>query len=183
VQYHAGLCWQPWFIECDALTHTVYIALGSNIGDRLQNLQAAIDAMPPQVIVQSASKIYETAPWGVLDQPDFLNQVLEVETDLSPEALLAFIKNIEAKLGRQQTIRYGPRRIDLDILFYEERVMDVQGLQIPHPRLHDRAFVLVPLADLAPDLRHPQTGKTIRELLAQLDTSDVKPYYQPTRHP
>jgi 2-amino-4-hydroxy-6-hydroxymethyldihydropteridine diphosphokinase len=86
-------------------------------------------------------------------------------------------------LGRQQTIRYGPRRIDLDILFFEDRVLDLPGLQIPHPRLHERTFVLVPLADLAPDLHHPQTGHTVREMLAKLDAAGVKPYsIQPGIH-
>jgi 2-amino-4-hydroxy-6-hydroxymethyldihydropteridine diphosphokinase len=163
------------------LTHIAYLALGSNIGDRLQNLRTATAALPPQVIVRRASTIYETAPWGVLDQPDFLNQALEVETQLAPDELLAHLKEIEAILGREQTIRYGPRRIDLDILFYDDLVLDQAGLQVPHPRLHERTFVLVPLADLAPDLRHPQTGQTVQEMLAQLDAADVKPFYHPAQ--
>jgi 2-amino-4-hydroxy-6-hydroxymethyldihydropteridine diphosphokinase len=163
------------------LTHIAYLALGSNIGDRLQNLRTATAALPPQVIVRRASTIYETAPWGVLDQPDFLNQALEVETQLAPDELLAHLKEIEAILGREQTIRYGPRRIDLDILFYDDLVLDKAGLQVPHPRLHERTFVLVPLADLAPDLRHPQTGQTVQEMLAQLDAADVKPFYHPAQ--
>jgi len=161
------------------LTHLVYLALGSNIGDRLANLLTAAAALPPEVVVRRASTVYETAPWGVLDQPDFLNQVLEVETQLTPVELLAHIKQVEAMLGRAQTVRYGPRRIDLDILFYEDQVIDVQGLVVPHPRLHERTFVLVPLADLAPDFRHPQIGKTVREMLAELDAADVKPFWQP----
>jgi 2-amino-4-hydroxy-6-hydroxymethyldihydropteridine diphosphokinase len=164
------------------LNHIAYIALGSNIGDRLQNLLDAAAALPPQVVVRRASTIYETAPWGVLDQPDFLNQVLEVETDLSPEELLPFLKKIEAKLGRQQTIRYGPRRIDLDILFFDDQVLDLPGLQIPHARLHERTFVLVPLADLAPEFRHPLTGQTVRQMLSELDAGDVKPYSYPGMH-
>jgi 2-amino-4-hydroxy-6-hydroxymethyldihydropteridine diphosphokinase len=162
------------------LNHTAYLALGSNIGDRLQNLRNAAAGMPPQAIVQRVSKVYETAPWGVLDQPDFLNQVIQVETALSPLELLSHLKGIETNLGREQTIRYGPRRIDLDILFYDDLILEVPGLQIPHPRLHERTFVLVPLADLAPDLHHPLTGETVHEMLARLDAADVKPYaYQP----
>jgi 2-amino-4-hydroxy-6-hydroxymethyldihydropteridine diphosphokinase len=161
------------------LTANAYIALGTNIGDRLKNLQTAIGAMPPQVTVKRVSTVYETAPWGVLDQPDFLNQVIEIETDLAPAALLHHLKAIEARMGREQTVRYGPRRIDLDILFYEDLVLELSGLRIPHPRLHERSFVLAPLADLAPDLRHPELGKTVQEMLAQLDLSDVKPFPQP----
>jgi 2-amino-4-hydroxy-6-hydroxymethyldihydropteridine diphosphokinase len=129
--------------------------------------------------VRRASSVYETKPWGVLDQPDFLNQALEVETELTPAELLAHMKSVEAMLGRQQTIRYGPRRIDLDILFYEDQAIDLSGLQVPHPRLQERTFVLVPLADLVPDLRHPQSGKTVREMLAELDAGGVKPFDEP----
>jgi 2-amino-4-hydroxy-6-hydroxymethyldihydropteridine diphosphokinase len=160
------------------LTANAYIALGTNIGDRLKNLQTAIGAMPPEVTVKRVSTVYETAPWGVLDQPDFLNQVIEVETELAPAALLHHLKSIEARMGREQTVRYGPRRIDLDILFYDDLVLEQSGLRIPHPRLHERSFVLAPLADLAPHLRHPELGKTVQEMLARLDTSDVKPYPQ-----
>ncbi|HSV86221.1 MAG TPA: dihydropteroate synthase [Levilinea sp.] len=159
------------------MAHTAYLALGSNLDDRLCNLRTSAAALAPQVTVRRASPVYETAPWGVLDQPDFLNQVLEVETELSPVDLLAHIKNIEAILGRAQTVRYGPRRIDLDILFYEERVIDLPFLQVPHPRLQERSFVLTPLADVAPDLRHPQTGKTVREMLAELDVSGVERFW------
>jgi 2-amino-4-hydroxy-6-hydroxymethyldihydropteridine diphosphokinase len=154
------------------------------MGDRLQNLQTATAALPPPVIVRRASTVYETPPWGVLDQPDFLNQAIAVETHLSPVELLAHIKGIEATMGRQQTIRYGPRRIDLDILFYEDLILELPGLlQIPHPRLHERTFVLVSLAELAPDLPHPQTGKTVREMLAELDAADVVPFTSSTRNP
>lgn len=167
------------------MTHTAYLALGSNLDDRLGNLRKAAAALAPQVIVQRASPVYQTAPWGILDQPDFLNQALEVKTELSPVDLLARIKEIEAALGRAQTIRYGPRRIDLDILFYEDQVIDLPFLQVPHPRLHERTFVLAPLADLAPDLRHPQTGKTVRQMLADLDASGVERFWpaSPLRDP
>jgi 2-amino-4-hydroxy-6-hydroxymethyldihydropteridine diphosphokinase len=155
---------------------TVYLALGSNLGDRRHNLEAAIAALPPAVRVLERSPLYETAPWGETDQPDFLNMVLKGETRLAPAALLARLKRIETDLGRLPTIRYGPRLIDLDILFYDSLVLSTPELTIPHPRLHERAFVLVPLADLAANLVHPVLGKPIRDLLAGIDLTGVKRY-------
>jgi 2-amino-4-hydroxy-6-hydroxymethyldihydropteridine diphosphokinase len=155
---------------------TVYLALGSNLGDRRHNLEAAIAALPPAVRVLERSPLYETAPWGVTDQPDFLNMVLKGETRLAPAALLARLKRIETDLGRLPTIRYGPRLIDLDILFYDSLVLSTPELTIPHPRLHERAFVLIPLADLAANLVHPVLGKPIRDLLAGIDLTGVKRY-------
>jgi 2-amino-4-hydroxy-6-hydroxymethyldihydropteridine diphosphokinase len=156
----------------------VYIALGTNLGDRLANLNAAIEAMPPAVQVTARSPVYETTPWGYADQPDFLNQVVRAETGLSPPDLLVFLKGLEESLGRTPTFRNGPRLIDLDILFYANLVLDTPPLAIPHPRLADRAFVLAPLADLAPGLRHPVLGKTVAELLQAVDASQVKPLIQ-----
>jgi 2-amino-4-hydroxy-6-hydroxymethyldihydropteridine diphosphokinase len=158
------------------MTHTLYLALGSNLGDRLANLRAAIDALGPAVHVLRESSVYETPPWGVTDQPAFLNMAVEGETDLAPPALLAQLKAIETRLGRQPTVRYGPRLIDLDILFYDDLVLDTPSLAMPHPQLHGRAFVLVPLADLAPGLRHPVLGVTVRELLAKVDTRGIRLY-------
>jgi len=152
----------------------IYIGLGSNLGDRRENLSQAAAALPPRVSLAAASPIYETDPWGYLDQPAFLNQVWEVETILSPLDLMKYLKQIERELGRQVTFRNGPRVIDLDILFYGDRILDKDRLVIPHPRLHERAFVLVPLADLAPDLYHPVFGKTIRVLLQSIDQSSVR---------
>jgi len=154
----------------------IYLALGSNLGDRLGNLKAARAALSPQVRLLAASPVYETPPWGYEDQPAFLNQVLEVETDLDPWELLVYFKQIEKQLGRQPSIRNGPRLIDLDILFYNERIIDMPGIAIPHPRLHERAFVLVPMADLAPDFRHPLMGKKVWQLLAQVDTTGIVRY-------
>ncbi len=153
---------------------TIYLALGANLGDRAANLRAALAALPPAVRVTAASPIYETPPWGYTDQPAFLNMALRGETDLSPLALLDFLKVLETDLGRRESFRWGPRLIDLDILFYDDLVRDTPPLVIPHPRLHERAFVLVPLADVAPALSHPTLGKTIAELLPGCDTAGMK---------
>lgn len=152
---------------------TVYIALGTNLGDRLENLRRAMAGLPPAADPQEVSPVYETPPWGIEDQPAFLNQVIRAETELPPNELLAYLKRLERELGRQKTVRYGPRLIDLDILFYDDLVVELPGLTIPHPRLAERAFVLVPLADLAPNLRHPITGHTVQELLEQTDTTGI----------
>jgi 2-amino-4-hydroxy-6-hydroxymethyldihydropteridine diphosphokinase len=154
----------------------VYLALGSNLGDRLGNLRRAVEAMPPTVKPVALSTIYETPPWGYLDQPAFLNQVFCAETGLEPLALLRFLKRLERQLGRKPAVRYGPRLIDLDILLYGDLVFDDPKLVIPHPRLAERAFVLVPLAEIAPELRHPVLGSTMTQLLAGLDASGIKPF-------
>jgi 2-amino-4-hydroxy-6-hydroxymethyldihydropteridine diphosphokinase len=154
----------------------IYLALGSNLGNRSDNLQAAIAALPPAVRVLALSPVYETPPWGLTDQPAFLNMALKGETTLAPVELLKFLKLLETKLGRQPAVRWGPRRIDMDILFYADLVFDTPELVLPHPRLHERAFVLAPLADLAPDLVHPVLGKPVRDLLSALDSTGVNPY-------
>ena len=160
------------------VSHTVFLALGTNLGDRPANLRAAIAALPPSIVVRQSSPVYETPPWGLTDQPAFLNMVVKAETRLEPAALLAYLKRIEQELGRTPTVRWGPRLIDMDILFYDDLILNTPGLAIPHPRLQERAFVLIPLADIAPDLRHPVLGKTVAEMLAECDTSAIKQYGQ-----
>lgn len=132
--------------------------------------------MPPRVHVLRASHVYQTAPWGYLDQSDFLNQALEAETDLAPLELLSYVKEIEKRMGRHTVIHYGPRLIDIDILFYGDEIIDLPGLSIPHPMLHERAFTLVPLAELAAEFHHPKLGKTIRELLDNIPAEGVTLY-------
>lgn len=154
---------------------TTYIALGTNLGERLSNLRVAIQSMPPEITVLAESQVYETPPWGYEDQPAFLNMVVRAETGLEPKPLLKYLKQLEARLGREKSVRWGPRLIDLDILFYDDLVIDTPPLIIPHPRLHERAFVMVPLADVAIDYVHPVLGKFIWELLLQTDMSGIRP--------
>jgi 2-amino-4-hydroxy-6-hydroxymethyldihydropteridine diphosphokinase len=144
----------------------VYLALGSNLGDRASTLANALAQMEsPELHVLRASSVYETEPRELADQPWFLNQVAEVETSLFPRQLLTRLKRMEIALGRRPSVPKGPRAIDIDILFYGDAVVSTTDLTIPHPGIAERRFVLEPLAELAPDLRHPQTGKTIREML------------------
>lgn len=157
----------------------IYIALGTNLGQREANLQAARDAFLPEIQILAQSPLYQTEPWGVTDQPDFLNQVVKAETNLSPLELLDYLKNVEKQVGRTPTVRYGPRIVDLDILFYGDLVFENERLTIPHPRLAERAFVLVPLFKTAPDFRHPILRKTISELLSQVDQEGVEFYASP----
>jgi 2-amino-4-hydroxy-6-hydroxymethyldihydropteridine diphosphokinase len=158
---------------------TIYLALGTNLGDRPANLRQALAALPPAVRVVAESPVYETPPWGITAQPAFLNMAVRGGTDLPPLELLARLKALELELGRQPSVRYGPRLIDLDILFYDDLLLDSPALSLPHPRLHERAFVLVPLADLAPDLVHPRLGRTVRQLLADLDRGGITRYEPP----
>jgi len=157
----------------------VYLGTGSNLGDRLGNLFQAQAALAPQIRLLRASSVYETPPWGYNDQPAFLNQVLEVETELAPQALLTRLKAIEAELGRVENFRYGPRSIDIDILFYGGQVFESETLSIPHPMLAERAFVLAPLAELVPELIHPQLKRSAADLLAERPDREEIVLYQP----
>jgi 2-amino-4-hydroxy-6-hydroxymethyldihydropteridine diphosphokinase len=153
----------------------VYIALGSNIGDRAENLRQAREQIAvPDLRVLRASSIYETAPRDVKDQPWFLNQVIECETDLFPRQLLARLQKIEKSMGRKRRIAKGPREIDLDILFFGDAVVKAPELEIPHPRIAERRFVLEPLAELAPEKKHPGSRKTVREMLASVANQAVR---------
>jgi len=153
--------------------HIVYLALGSNMGNRAANLKEAIASLSPQMEVKAKSKIYETPPWGYTEQEKFLNQVLMVKTYLEPESLLKHLKRLETALGRKASFQNGPRLIDIDILFYDDLVFESPALAIPHPHVHERGFVLVPLNDIAPDLMHPTLKQTVRALLAVCDTSGI----------
>ena len=157
------------------LTAAVYLGLGANVGNRLANLRVAVARMRTFARLEAVSRLYETEPVGLKEQPAFLNAACCVTTGLEPVALLRFLNNLEIEIGRRPGgSPGGPRPIDLDILLYGERVVDTDGLRIPHPRLAERAFVLAPLCDLAPEMRHPSLGKTMRELLNAVGEAGVK---------
>ena len=148
-----------------------YILTGGNLGDRHTNLSRAADLLDSRAgRILRRSILYETAAWGIESQPDFLNQVLEIETALDPEALLSLLLEIEREMGRIRGEKFGPRTIDLDILLYGDLVLNTTDLDIPHPRMAERRFVLMPLSELIGDRLHPVTGRSIRDML--LDCTD-----------
>jgi len=154
-------------------SHEVFIALGSNIGDRADNLAMAVNDLQEFVEKIEKSSIYETPPWGVLEQPAFLNQVIRGTTKLSPMKLLGSVKKIESEMGRVKTVRNGPRIIDLDILLYDDLQLCVPNLTIPHARMCERAFVLVPLAEIAPQRVIPGTGHSVEYFLVESDKTGI----------
>jgi 2-amino-4-hydroxy-6-hydroxymethyldihydropteridine diphosphokinase len=155
---------------------TAFLSLGSNLGDRQAFLNEALQHLETAgVHVVRRSSIQETEPQDFRDQPWFLNMAVEVETNLTPQQLLATIQKIETEMGRQRTIPKGPRTIDLDILFYENLILKTPELEIPHPRLIQRLFVLDPLSEIAPDLRHPVTNETVQELRVSLQPPTPNP--------
>jgi 2-amino-4-hydroxy-6-hydroxymethyldihydropteridine diphosphokinase len=153
----------------------VYLGLGANLGDRLLNLRTALHRMTTYAEVQRVSSLYETEPVGFLEQDWFLNAAAHITTDLAPLDLLHAIRGIENDLGRQRIVVNGPRTVDLDILLWEDQVINSGGLVVPHPRMHERLFVLAPLRELAPKLLHPALARTVEELEERLPaTSQVR---------
>lgn len=148
---------------------TAYIGIGSNLGRREENCERAIRLLTEHGIsVTKRSSMIETRPWGVTEQPDFINLAIEIETALKPEDLLRLLKKIETETGRLPSSRWGPRAIDLDILLYDDLVMTTPELEVPHPGIAHREFVLRPLSELAPNLIHPVIRKSIKELLLEI---------------
>jgi len=150
----------------------VYLGLGSNLGKCQHNLSKAAELLSPYIHVEQISSLYETEPVGYLDQPPFLNAVLRATTYLPPRDLLTQAKEVEKELGRVPSFPNAPRPIDIDILFYGDQVINSPELIIPHPHLEERAFVLIPLAEIAPDLVHPVSGKTIRKMVEKVRGSE-----------
>lgn len=155
--------------------YTAYLLLGSNVGDRRELLASARSAVTEHIgVIEKASHLFETAPWGLIDQTPFINQALCVNTHLSPKKVLKAIRKIEEAAGRQRSIQWGPRTLDIDILLYDDLIIDTRELTLPHPRMTQRRFSLAPLAEIAGDIVHPTLGLRISELLKQCpDLSEV----------
>ena len=158
-------------VEIERAKHTAYIALGSNMGDREKLITDAVKKLDSVrgCTVKRVSDLIETPPYGVTDQEDFLNGCLELETLLTPRELLAELNRIEAEAGRERIVHWGPRTLDLDIIFYDDMTVQEKDLCIPHVEMHKRKFVLEPLSQIAPYKRHPVYGKTVTEMLGELE--------------
>jgi len=152
------------------MKRTVYIGLGSNLGDKKENLAKALKLLESAdgVRITGASSIYQSEPWGVKDQDDFLNQVIEAETELDALALLHLLQTIEIDMGRQRAAKWGPRNIDLDILLYGDEVLHSKELQVPHAHMRERLFVLLPLQEINPEIVFPDDGTSLREVLVRV---------------
>lgn len=144
--------------------HKVFLGLGANVGDKKKNLEKAIELLSEKIINIQSSKFYETEPWGYKEQDNFFNAAIRGKTPLLPIELLKFVKDVETRVGRIERFKWGPREIDIDILFYDDLIYKDSDLQIPHPHLHERDFVLKPLMDLDPNFIHPIFKKTIRHI-------------------
>jgi len=153
----------------------VCLGLGTNLGDRERNLRQACRELAAVFQFEMFSRVHETTPWGVTEQPLFLNLCVVGKTELDPHTLLKYLKEIEEALGRMPTFRYGPRLIDIDILLYGERMIVSEGLTVPHPHMTERAFVMIPLSEVAGSFRHPITGETINAMANRMDNQDVIP--------
>ncbi|NMB61057.1 MAG: 2-amino-4-hydroxy-6-hydroxymethyldihydropteridine diphosphokinase [Chloroflexi bacterium] len=158
------------------MLHQVILGTGSNVGDREENLQLAMAEIQKFATITAQSAIYETNPWGFTDQPAFLNQVLVIETQLDPFDLLDTLKTTEKQIGRTPTFRYGPRMIDIDILFFDKLILEDEKLIIPHPKIADRAFVLIPLDELVPQFIHPLLHRSIHEMVSEINQDGVRLY-------
>jgi 2-amino-4-hydroxy-6-hydroxymethyldihydropteridine diphosphokinase len=159
------------------MVEVAYLALGSNLGDREESLRRAVDLLgaQPGLTVTESSRVWETVPVGGPPQPAFLNAVVRVDTELAPSELLRACHHVESELGRVRDVRWGPRTIDVDILLIDERVVDTPELRVPHPRMTERAFVMVPLLELAPDVALPD-GTKLRDLPSPGSPGDVRPF-------
>lgn len=163
---------------------TAYLGLGSNLGDRRGNITKALELLGRKARIETKSSLYESEPWGYRDQPMFLNAVCQVRTTLSPWSLLEIIKIIERDLGRVRSFPNAPRTIDIDILCYGNQIITDPDLTIPHPHMLERAFVMVPLADIAPKTKHPKEGKTMKQLAAKTKgKGKLRPWAEPQKHP